>query len=57
MILEVKKLKVSYNNHVAIENINFKVDEGEYICLVGENGSGKSTLIKTIMGLKKSEYG
>lgn len=55
MILEVKKLKVSYNSHTAIENVSFKVKQGEYIALVGENGSGKSTLIKTIMGLKKQD--
>ena len=57
MILEVKNLKVSYNNHVAIENVNFKISQGEYICLVGENGSGKSTLIKTIMGFRKESEG
>lgn len=57
MILEVKNLKVSYNNHTAIEKVSFKVKQGEYIALVGENGSGKSTLIKTIMGLKKQDSG
>lgn len=57
MVLEVKDLKVSYNGHVAIENVNFKINQGEYIALVGENGSGKSTLIKTIMGLKKQDLG
>ena len=57
MILEVKNLEVSYNNHIAIQNISFKVKQGEYICLIGENGSGKSTLIKTIMGLKKETKG
>ena len=56
-ILEVEKLKVSYSNHVAIENINFKIEDGEYVCLVGENGSGKSTLVKTIVGLLKPEDG
>lgn len=56
-ILEVEKLKVSYSNHVAIENINFKIEDGEYVCLVGENGSGKSTLVKTIVGLLKPEEG
>ena len=56
-ILEVKDLKVSYSNHTALENINFKVEEGEYVCLVGENGSGKSTLIKTIVGLHKEDEG
>ena len=55
MVLEIKKLKVSYNGHIAIDNVNLKVNQGEYIALVGENGSGKSTLIKTIMGLKKQD--
>lgn len=57
MILEVKNLQALYNSHVAIENVNFKIDQGEYVCLVGENGSGKSTLIKVIMGLKKENDG
>ncbi len=56
-ILEVENIKVSYSNHIALENINFKIEEGEYVCLVGENGSGKSTLIKTIVGLLKQEEG
>jgi zinc transport system ATP-binding protein len=56
-ILEVKKLKVSYSNHVALDDINFKIADGEYVCLVGENGSGKSTLVKTIVGLLKPDEG
>ena len=56
-ILEVENLKVSYSNHVALENINFKIDNGDYVCLVGENGSGKSTLVKTIVGLLKPDEG
>lgn len=55
MILEVKNIKISYNSHIAVENVSFKVNQGEYIALVGENGSGKSTLIKAIMGLKKQD--
>ena len=56
-ILEVENLKVSYSNHTALENISFKIEEGEYVCLIGENGSGKSTLIKTIVGLLKQDEG
>lgn len=56
-ILEVKNLSTSYNGHTALENINFLINEGEYVCLVGENGSGKSTLIKTIVGLHKKDSG
>ena len=56
-ILEIENLKVLYSNHTALKNINFKIEAGEYVCLVGENGSGKSTLIKTIVGLLKPEEG
>ena len=56
-VLEVENLKVSYSNHTALENINLKINEGDYVCLVGENGSGKSTLVKTIVGLLKPDEG
>lgn len=56
-ILEIKNLTASYNNHDAIKNVNFTIDKGEYVCLVGENGSGKSTLIKTMIGLHKKDEG
>lgn len=56
-ILEVKNLTASYDNNEAIKNVNFVVEKGDYVCLVGENGSGKSTLIKTIVGLHKKDSG
>lgn len=56
-ILEVENLQVSYNHHIAIEDVNIKVDENEYIFVVGENGSGKTTLIKAIMDLLKPDKG
>lgn len=56
-ILDVKNLSVKYNDHYAIKDVNFSVNEGEYICLVGKNGSGKSTLLKAITKLIKKESG
>ena len=56
-IIEVKKLSVKYNEHIALKNINLNVKEKEYICLIGKNGSGKSTLLKTITGIIKKESG
>ena len=56
-LIDIKNLHVSYNGHTALENINFSINEGEYVCLVGENGSGKSTLVKTIVGLQKKDSG
>ncbi len=56
-ILEIKNLSASYDNHEAIKDVNIVIENGEYVCLVGENGSGKSTLIKTIIGLHKKDSG
>ena len=56
-IIEVKNLTTTYNGHVAIKDINFSIEKGEYVCLIGENGSGKSTLLKTIVGLNKKDSG
>ena len=50
-------MSVKYNEHFALKNVSFKVNEKEYICLVGKNGSGKSTLLKTISGLIKKDSG
>ena len=52
-LIEVKNLTLGYENRTVIEDLNFSVDEGDYLCIVGENGSGKSTLMKTLLGLQK----
>lgn len=49
--LECKNLCLGYDGKTIRENLSFSVNEGDYLCIVGENGSGKSTLIKTILGL------
>lgn len=48
-----KNLVVGYEGQVVRDNINFAVNKGEYLCIVGENGSGKSTLMKTLLSLQK----
>lgn len=53
MIFECKDVTLGYENKVVAKNLNFKIDQGEYLCVVGENGTGKSTLIKTLLGLIK----
>ena len=50
-ILEVKNLKKIYttrfggNQVQALSNLNFSVEEGEYVAIMGESGSGKTTLL------------
>ena len=48
-----ENLSLGYNTRTVVENLNFSVNTGDYLCIVGENGSGKSTLMKTILGLLK----
>ncbi len=49
--LSVKNLSVNYGNLTAIKDINFEVDSGDYLGIIGPNGGGKSTLIKSILNL------
>lgn len=50
--LTCENLTLGYDGKVIVENLDFSIDEGDYLCIVGENGSGKSTLMKTILGLQ-----
>ncbi len=56
-VIEVKELSFAYYQNLILKNINFSVNKGDFLCIVGENGSGKSTLIKCILGLNKVEKG
>jgi zinc transport system ATP-binding protein len=44
---------MGYGTNTAFEGLNFHVDEGDYLCVVGANGSGKSTLLKGLLKLMK----
>lgn len=55
--IECKDVSVKYENQVVLEDISFSIEQGDYLCIVGENGSGKSTLVKTILGLENSKSG
>jgi len=57
MLFEVKNLSLGYENEKIINNISFKVNEKDFIIVVGKNGAGKSTLIKGILGLIKPMEG
>ncbi len=46
-----RDLSFGYDGHKILEGLNFEVNSGDYLCIVGENGSGKSTLMKTLLGL------
>lgn len=62
-ILEVSNLKKIYttrfggNQVQALKNINFSVEEGEYVAIMGESGSGKTTLLNILAALDKPTAG
>ncbi len=55
--LTLKNLTLAYDGRPVISRLSLSVDNGDYLCVVGENGSGKSTLIKGILGLVKPQTG
>ncbi len=70
-LITIQNLSLGYESKAIIENLNFSVNSGDYLCIVGENGCGKTTLMKTLLhlqepidgsiltgdGLKKNEIG
>ncbi|MEE5991717.1 MAG: metal ABC transporter ATP-binding protein [Oscillospiraceae bacterium] len=44
---------LGYEDGIVTRDLNFAVNSGDYLCILGENGSGKSTLVKTLLGLQK----
>ena len=57
MTIEVKNLNKQYKNILAVKNINFKINKGSIIGLLGPNGCGKTTTIGMILGLIKPTSG
>ena len=57
MILKCENISLSYDGRIVAENIDFEINKGDYLCILGENGSGKTTLINAILGLKKPTFG
>ena len=54
--LTCKNLTLGYDNRAIQEDLNFSIDAGDYLCIVGENGSGKSTLMKTLLHLQAPRW-
>jgi branched-chain amino acid transport system ATP-binding protein len=56
-ILEIEGLSAGYGNQKVLQNINFSVQEGEILGIIGQNGSGKSTLLRCLFSLLKPHEG
>jgi branched-chain amino acid transport system ATP-binding protein len=56
-MLEVEKINAGYGGIQVLWDISLKVNEGEFVAIVGANGAGKSTLLKTIAGIHRQTSG
>ena len=56
-LISCKDLAFAYDGVTVLRHLNFKVEQGDYLCILGENGAGKSTLMKGLLGLKKPSAG
>ena len=56
-MIEIKKVTKKYGNNKAVNNVSFKVGDGEIFAFIGHNGAGKTTLIKCITGIQEFDSG
>ncbi len=57
MQLSVENLQVSYGKIKALHGLNFNIDQGEIVCIIGANGAGKSTTLRAISRMVAAEAG
>ena len=53
MLIKAFNLAIGYDSQVVVDYLDFEINEGDYLCIIGENGSGKTTLFRTLLGLQK----
>ena len=56
-LIRCENVSIGYEGQTVVRDLEFSIDAGDYLCIVGENGSGKSTLVRSILGLKNVEKG
>ena len=56
-LLACQNLCFTYDGKEVLTDLNFQLNQGDYLCIIGENGAGKSTLIKGLLNLKKPSSG
>ena len=56
-LIKVTNASFGYDGKTAVSGLDFSVNSGDYLCIIGENGSGKSTLIKGLLRLMRPQSG
>lgn len=57
MVIDIKHLSKSFGDHEVLKDINFSVNKGEVVCVIGSSGSGKSTLLRCVNLLETPDGG
>ena len=56
-MIEAKNLTKRFGSQLVFQDVNFKINQGDFLSLIGPNGSGKTTLVKILMGLEPKTSG
>lgn len=56
-MLELKNIRKSFDGVTVLDHVNFSVEDGEIVSILGSSGSGKTTLLNTILGIIRSDSG
>ncbi|ETY75313.1 metal ABC transporter ATP-binding protein [Lactiplantibacillus fabifermentans] len=56
-LIAVEHLGIAFPNNQVFEDLNFKIDRGDFVTVIGENGVGKTTLIRALLGMLKPTSG
>ena len=56
-LITCRDASFAYEGNIVLNGLNFQVEQGDYLCIVGENGSGKTTLMKGLLGLMRPKTG
>ncbi len=57
MLLSLNKVSLAFGHHPLLTEVDFQIDKGERVCLVGRNGTGKSSMFRVITGLYETDEG
>ncbi|KRL04205.1 amino acid ABC transporter ATP-binding protein [Liquorilactobacillus oeni] len=56
-MLELKNLTKKFDKRIILDGVNFSIDDGKILCIVGQSGAGKTTLLRCISGLERADAG
>jgi len=56
-LIDIQKITKSYHKNRALDCVSFKIQDGEFVSLVGPSGAGKTTLIRLLIGEEKPDFG